>query len=104
MTELTPDPNASRYSDRLPGEQCTLALTSVDGNLHATWTVVLRDGSSYVRQFLSITAGANDLPINRVQLVDVDLPGARIVGSVKARPSSPEISISASNIRSPTAK
>ncbi|WP_158748531.1 enterotoxin [Acidobacterium sp. S8] len=86
MTELTPDPNASRYSDRLPGEQCTLALTSVDGNLHATWIVVLRDGSSYVRQFLSITAGANDLPINRVQLVDVDLPGARIVGSVKGSP------------------
>jgi len=86
MTELTPDPNASRYSDRLPGEQCTLALTSVDGNLHATWTVVLRDGSSYVRQYLTVTAGANDLPINRVQLIDVDLPGAHIVGSVKGSP------------------
>lgn len=86
ITELTPRPDASRYSDRLAGEEFTLPLVSTDGNFHATWKVVLRDGSGYVRQFLTITAGSSDLPIARVQLIDVNLPGSHVVGSVKGSP------------------
>jgi hypothetical protein len=83
---LTPNPDASRYSDRLPGQQFNLLLASSDGNLHLTLSAVLRDGSHYIRQFITVTAGANDLPISRVQLIDLNLPGAQVVGSVKGSP------------------
>jgi len=86
MHALEPKPDASRYSDRLAGEQFDLPLASSDGNLHATWSVVLRDGSHYVRQFVTATAGAHDLPISRVQLIDLELPGAHVLGSVKGSP------------------
>jgi hypothetical protein len=83
---LTPNPEASRYSDRLPGQEFSLPLTSSDGNLHLTISGVLRDGSHYIRQFITATAGTNDLPISRVQLIDLNLPGAQLVGSVKGSP------------------
>jgi hypothetical protein len=86
MQALTPDPGASRYSDRLPGQQFNLPLASSDGDLHLTWSVVLRDGSHYIRQFITATAGAHNVPISRVQLIDLNLPGARVVGSVKGSP------------------
>ena len=86
MQALTSNPEASRYSDRLPGEKFDLHLISNDGNMHLTWSVVLRDGSHYVRQFVTITAGSHDVPISRVQLIDLNLPGAHVVGSVKGSP------------------
>jgi hypothetical protein len=86
MQDLTALPDASRYSDRLPGKQLNLHLASSDGNLQFTWSIVLRDGSHYVRQFVTATAGVHDAPISRVQLIDLNLPGARVVGSVKGSP------------------
>ena len=86
MHALKPQPDASRYSDRIAGEEFDLPLVSQDGNLHLKWAVVLRDGSNYMRQLLTLTAGGHDLPITRVQLMDVDLPGARVDGSVKGSP------------------
>lgn len=86
MRALTADADASRYSERLPGEQFDLPLADSKGDLHIIWSVVLRDGSNYIRQILTTTAGEHDAPINRVELIDVQLPGARVVGSVKGSP------------------
>jgi hypothetical protein len=83
---LTSQLDASRYSDRLPGEQFEIPLTNEAGDLSLTWAVVLRDGSNYVRQILTITATGKDVPIARVQLIDAQLPGAQVVGSVKGSP------------------
>src|ERR1700733_2985516 len=86
MRPLHPKPDASRFSDRLAGDQFDLPLTSSDGNLHVTSSVVLRDGSHYVRQFVTATAGQRDVPIRRVELIDLQLPGAHVMGSVKGSP------------------
>ncbi len=86
MQALTSNPEASRYSDRLAGEKFALPFVSNDGNLHLTWSVVLRDGSHYIRQFVTVTSGSHDVPISRVQLIDLNLPGAQVVGSVKGSP------------------
>jgi hypothetical protein len=83
---IAPQPDASRYSDRLPGEKFEVAFANQAGDLQATWTIVLRDGSNYVRQFLTLTAAGKDVPISRVQLIDAQLPDARVVGSVKGSP------------------
>jgi hypothetical protein len=86
LQTLAPHPDASRYSERLPGKQFDLPLASPNGDLHLTWTVVLRDGSRYIRQIVTITAGTHDLPISRVELLDIQLPGSHVVGSVKGSP------------------
>ena len=86
IQELTPDPHAARYSDRLPGRRFTLPLTNSDGTIHLTWSVVLRDGSSYIRQELAVSAGQQDLPIIQVKMIDVTIPGAHVVGTVSGSP------------------
>lgn len=86
MHALTAHPDASRYSDRLSGQAFDLTLTNSNGDVHISWSVVLRDGSHYVRQIVTITAQDHDLPISRVQLIDLHLPGVQVVGSVKGSP------------------
>ena len=80
------NPEASRYSDRIPGKSFAIPLVSEDGLLHVLWTVVLRDDSSYLRQLVTITARDRDLAIARVELFDLPLPHAQVVGSVKGSP------------------
>ena len=84
--ELAPQPNASRLADRLPGVAIDTTLENSDHTLQARWSVILLDGSNYLRQVLTLTAPAKDLPISRVELVDLTLPGAHVVGSVAGSP------------------
>jgi hypothetical protein len=86
MLAIAPKPDASRYSDRVAGEQFDLPLATRDGNLRVTWSIVLRDGSHYVRQFVTLKAGRQDVPISHVELFDLQLPGAHVLGSVKGSP------------------
>jgi hypothetical protein len=84
--DLVPVPDASRYSDRVAGEEFEIPLVSADGGLHLTWDVVLRDGSNYVREVLTLRAGDRDVPISRVELLNASLPDAHVVGSVRGSP------------------
>ncbi len=84
--ELTPQPDASRVADRLHGEEFELSLESSDHSLHVVWSLILRDGSSYLRESLTITAIGHDSPISRVELIDLPLPGAHVSGSVAGSP------------------
>jgi hypothetical protein len=84
--DLVPDPTASRLADRLPGVEIDTQLTSPDGALEATWSVILRDGSQYIRQEVVLKAGPHDVDLRRVQMLDATLPGATVVGSVKGSP------------------
>ncbi len=86
MRDLTPRPDASRMAGRLHGDEFDLAMESSDHTLRVKWSLVLLDGSSYVRQLLTITAVGQDVPISRVQLIDLHLPGAHVSGSVKGSP------------------
>ena len=84
--ELTPRPDASRLADRLHGEQFDFPLESSDHRLHLTWSLVHLDGSTYFRQLLTIHAADKDLPISRIELIDLTLPGAKVSGSVQGSP------------------
>ena len=86
LRELTPRPGASRMADRLHGDTFDLAMESSDHALRVVWSPVLLDGSSYLRELLTITAVAKDLPISRVELVDLRLRGAHVSGSVQGSP------------------
>lgn len=83
---LSAAPNASRFSDRVPGVAFTTHFKSLDDTLSVDWSVSLRDGSNYIRESVTLTAGGKDVSIRRLQLVDASLPGAQVVGSVKGSP------------------
>jgi hypothetical protein len=84
--ELAPRPDASRMADRLHGEAFDLPLESGDHSLKVVWSLILLDGSSYLRQSFTITAAGADVAISRVELIDVPLAGAHVSGSVKGSP------------------
>ena len=84
--ELTPLPDASRLADRLHGAVFDFPLESSDHSLKVVWSVVLLDGSTYLRQILTLTAVAQDVPISRVELIDLHLPGAQVSGTVAGSP------------------
>jgi hypothetical protein len=83
---LEAQPGASRYSERLAGQAFELEFADTSGDLRVTWRLILRDGSRYLRQSLALNAVAKDVDISRVRMLDVNLPGARVVGSVKGSP------------------
>ncbi len=86
-THLMPTPHAAKLAATIPGEVFELGLESSNHAVHVEWSTVLLEGSHYIRQIVTIAAvGANDLPISRVQLIDLALPGARVVGSVDGSP------------------
>ena len=90
VEHLEPNPAASRYLDRLPGVAVHYALTDEAGQFTADWAVVLRQGSSYIRQVLTIKsgtgAGAAALPVSAVTMIDVKAAGVALTGSVKGSP------------------
>ncbi|HET7103039.1 MAG TPA: enterotoxin [Terracidiphilus sp.] len=84
--ELVPRPAASRLAERFHGEEFVVPLETADHALRAKWTVELRDGSTYLRQLVSIEAAGGDVPISRVEMIDLDLPEAHVSGSVHGSP------------------
>ena len=54
--------------------------------MEATWHAVLRDGSRYLRQEVTLNALREPLAVREIVLVDVALPGATVVGEVKGSP------------------
>ena len=86
MQALVPDPGSARASDHFAGQQFTLPMTDDAGRVRVLWSVVLRDGSNYVRQIVTISASAQDLPVAEVRLIDATIPGAHVAGSVRGSP------------------
>jgi hypothetical protein len=86
IEKLEPDPNASQLAARVGGWQIEVGLRDLDNRLQVTWRAVLRDGSAYVRQEVTLNAIGKDLPISSVRLVDVTIPGVRVYGAVKGSP------------------
>lgn len=86
VEDLKANSNASRYSDRVPGIAVHYELSDANGLFHADWSLVLRDGSRYVRQILTVTADNLPLALEDVRMIDARLPGAVVSGVVKGSP------------------
>jgi len=86
IDHLTPNPSASRASDRLGGVTVHYSLTDPEDRFHADWALTLRQGSHYIRQILTVTAGASPLPMSGISLIDVRSPGISVSGTVKGSP------------------
>jgi hypothetical protein len=70
---LAADERASRLSQRIAGKQIVLNLETEDGSVQATYKIVGRDGTNYLRHELSIHPTKADLMVRRIVLLDLPL-------------------------------
>jgi hypothetical protein len=78
--------SASRLAERVPGKAVEGTFLGPQGNLRLDWKLVLRDGSNYLREIVTITAVNGDAPIGKVSLFGADAPDAIVDGSVDGSP------------------
>jgi len=83
---LAPSSRASRAVERLPGRAIRVRLRDPGRGLSVTWRGVLRDGSHYIRQEVTLESERGDLPVQDIRLFDLDLPDAAVAGAVKGSP------------------
>ncbi len=83
---IAADPRASRFSDRVGGSALTATFEDTSRRVRAQWRAILRDGSHYIRQELTIEPIAGDLSVGRITLLDLEVPGAEVQGTVKGSP------------------
>jgi hypothetical protein len=83
---LAADSKSPQRSFQFRGKQIELHLEDKDHRLSAIWHGILRDGSNYVRQELTLQAKDKDVGITSVRLVDLEVKGARVSGAVKGSP------------------
>lgn len=83
---LPVDAGASRAVERIPGRGVAIDMVSSDGKMKVRWEAVLRDGSAYLRQRVTITAVGTELAMKRVLLWNIKHPGAAVLGKVKGSP------------------
>ena len=87
IDHLTPNPSASRASDRLPGVTVHYSLTDPEGRFTPTGLSPFAQGSHYIRQILTVTAGAiTAAASNGISLIDVRSPGIAVPDTVKGSP------------------
>ena len=86
VEHFTPDPADSRFSDRVPGIAVHFTLADPAGQYQADSALVLRDGSSYIRQVLTVHAGTKPVPVSSVTMIDARFPGMAVAGTVKGSP------------------
>jgi hypothetical protein len=84
--DLSARADASRMADRVGGEEFDFPLENNDHSLRVVWSMILLDGSSYLRQSVAITAVDKDSAISRVELIDMQLTGAHVSGTVAGSP------------------
>jgi hypothetical protein len=86
VEHFQPNPDASRFSDRVPGVAVHYSLADPAGRFTADWALVLRQGSHYIRQQLTITATGKPLPLTGLTLIDARSPGIQTTGEVRGSP------------------
>ena len=83
---LTANPRASRLAERIGGRSVTLTLQDASGLVEAVWRGLLRDGSHYIRQELTLRALGGDVPLREIALLDFNTANAVVPGTVRGTP------------------
>jgi hypothetical protein len=86
IEDLKPNPSASKLSERIPGKEISVQLHDDASQLSLTWRAILRDGSAYIRQEITLSAKDQDVAIREVRLIDWIMPEAHVAGLVRGSP------------------
>ncbi len=83
---LAANASASRRAEQVPGRSVVVTLRDPEERLEVVWRGVLRDGSGYVRQELTVRALAGDVPLREISLFDFTAPRTWVSGTVRGTP------------------
>jgi hypothetical protein len=83
---LSADTNAARAAERVRGQAVAVDLEDAQTGLKVRWRGILREGSNYIHQEITLTATKSEVAIAEVRMIDWNLPDARVVGTVKGSP------------------
>ncbi len=86
IEELRANPNASRFSERIAGKKIVVTLRAPSANIEVVWSGILRDGSNYLRQEITLRAIGHDVSVSEIRLIAWRLPQANVVGTVPGSP------------------
>lgn len=79
-------PQMSGLGAEDPGKQVRVLLVTPDNTLAIQWRVVLRDGSNYVRQYVTIAPKTTDAALRETILVQLDGQRAKPAGILDGSP------------------
>lgn len=85
IVPLTAEIHASRRADQSPGCSVEVDYRTPDG-LSCAWHAVLRDGSNYVRQVITLRAADREIDLEEIALLDARLPGVCVRGTCLGSP------------------
>ncbi len=86
VEKLKPEPDSPVAARHFAGKQLTAEFAAPKENLTAEWRVILRDGSTYLRRELALSATSKDVLIKKIILLNEKIPGAETVGTVDGSP------------------
>ena len=86
LNKLRPNSKSCRLAEQLEGIQISVTLVSPDKKLRIKWRAILRNGSNYVRQELTLTATNKPIKIEKIVLLELNEPNVEVIGTVDGSP------------------
>jgi len=84
-SRIEAQPGSARAADRRAGQSLQATFVDATSNLRVQWRALLRDGANYVREEVEIIA-PRGTDLHSVSLIELDLPGARVLGTASGSP------------------
>lgn len=86
IVRIKAKPQSRTAAKRYAGVQVQAELLAPDKTFAVKWSVELRDGSNYIRQFLTILPRNDSIQIASIQFNDLGVSSASVAGSVAGSP------------------
>ncbi len=86
LENLEPNSESCRLAERFGGKQIYVKLVSSNNNLEVEWRAILRDGSNYIRQEITLTATSKPIKIEEIVLLELSESNAKVMGTVDGSP------------------
>ena len=86
LERISAEPRSLNLAGRFAGVKISCTLLCEEPGLEADWSLLLRDGSNYILQFLTLRALGTQIAIKTIVLVDLPHAEAAVVGTVSGSP------------------
>ncbi|MEG1938223.1 MAG: enterotoxin [Akkermansia sp.] len=86
ITPLPAEPKARRLVERREGVSACLTFATPDNGVTPAWFAELREGSPYIRLFVTITCRHAGQPIREIRIIEFKAASLAVHGSVKGSP------------------
>ncbi len=86
LKKLQPNSESCRLAEQYGGRQISINFVSSNKNLEVQWRAILRNGSNYIRQELTLSAASKPIKIEKKVLLELNEPNAKVIGTVDGSP------------------